>query len=164
MSLLLSYNVPAGSAAVANVGDMHEAVEAALGVSEEAAVAVNVVVDDDRNSRKRYRTKAEDDEAADGKPAKRNVPSHEDQLAARRHKDRQRYASMTCKSYFVYWGSVFIACGSIVAHALSEPGCRCHFLISNNNNNHRSRPTSSVQRETKRTVSSSKRKLSSAPS
>jgi hypothetical protein len=90
-----------GSAAVATVGDMQEAVEAALGVSDEAAVAVEVV-GDDKNSRKRYRTKSEEDEAADGRPAKRTIPSHEDQLAARRYKDRQRYASMTRKSCLLH--------------------------------------------------------------
>jgi hypothetical protein len=111
-------------AAVATVGDMQEAVEAALGVSEEAAVAVEVVTDD-KNGRKRYRMKSEEDEAADGKSAKRSVPSHEDQLASRRFKDRQRYASMTRRSCILYWQSDFIACGSIVSHAHSEPCCCC---------------------------------------
>jgi hypothetical protein len=86
------------SAAVAHVGDMQDAVEAALGVSGENAVAGGDDDDDDeKTGRKRYRTKDEDDE--DEKPInlKRAVPSHEDQLAARRSKDRERYALMTRK-------------------------------------------------------------------
>jgi hypothetical protein len=78
-------------AAVATVGDMHEAVEAALGVSEDA----NVGNDDEKRGRKRDRKEDDDEEGDDEKYMKRAVPSHEDQLAARRHKDRQRYASMT---------------------------------------------------------------------
>jgi hypothetical protein len=81
---------------------MHEAVEAALGVG---------VKDDDAGAphdakleqrRKRYREKSVEDEANDESKPKRNVPSHSDQLAARRQKDRQRYASMSAEQRQIY--------------------------------------------------------------
>lgn len=51
--------------------------------------------------RKRYREKTVEEDAADSKPSKK-APSHEDQLAARRLKDRQRYANMTPEQRQVY--------------------------------------------------------------
>ncbi|KAG7342209.1 hypothetical protein IV203_007301 [Nitzschia inconspicua] len=95
----------AAAIAVEHVGDMHEAVEAALGVSEENPVIGGGDDDDDdddeKNGRKRYR-KPDDEDGAQAKSVKRIIQSHEDQLAARRHKDRQRYASMTPEQRQVY--------------------------------------------------------------
>lgn len=51
--------------------------------------------------RKRYREKTLEEEAEDNKPAKTSQ-SHEDQLASRRLKDRQRYASMTPEQRQIY--------------------------------------------------------------
>ena len=77
---------------------MHEAVEAALGVGvkEEDGQAEK----GDQPRAKRTREASEDDE--EDKQTKRYVPSHSDQLAQRRQKDRQRYASMTPDQRQIY--------------------------------------------------------------
>ena len=75
---------------------MHEAVEAALGVGVKEE---DGQVEKERRGKRTREDPSEDD--GDDKP-KRNIPSHSDQLAQRRQKDRQRYASMTPDQRQIY--------------------------------------------------------------
>jgi len=114
----------AAAAAVASVEDIQDAVQAALAVDQikdenttmqentqaDAGAADGTTPGDDggletskknEQRRKRYREKTVEEEAtAESKPKK--PYSHEDVLAARREKDRQRYASMTPEQRQIY--------------------------------------------------------------
>ena len=118
-SAIIAEAAAAAVAAAVNVEDA-DVTAAALAVKTEEETHAKK----NEQRRKRYREKTVEEEAAETKPSKK-TPSHEDQLAARRLKDRQRYANMTPEQRQVYNSKRRYVCQWLLK--LADASAREHF-------------------------------------
>ncbi|CAB9527423.1 expressed unknown protein [Seminavis robusta] len=100
-SAMIAEAAAAAVASVAGGGASEDATAAALAVKTDGQVAEEERAKRNQLRRKRYREKAEEGSVISGADS-RTLKSHEEQLATRRLKDRERYASMTSKQRQVY--------------------------------------------------------------